>query len=253
MSNILGMVLKLMYEIIGNYGWAIIAFTVLVKTAMLPLTVAQNKSMDGMNEIQPKLKELQDKYKSNPEKLNALTMELYKEHNVNPIMGCLPLLIQMPIIVALFSVLRDPVKYVFSTEAAFAAAEQSFYWLKNMADPDVIIVAGITIPFILPVLAAVSTYLDTKFMQGKQAEKTAKDKEKAAKNGKVEAPKPPSAMESTNKVMLYMMPVMILVWGVGFPAGLSLYWAVSNIYSIIQRRVFHIIGENKKKAKEVAR
>lgn len=250
MSNILGMILKLIYEIVGNYAWAIILFTILVKTAMLPLTIAQNKSMDGMNEIQPKLKELQEKYKGNPEKLNALTMELYKEHNVNPMMGCLPLLIQLPIIFALFSVLRDPVKYVFQTEAAFEAANQTFFWLKNMSDPDVIVVAGIALPFVLPFLAAISTYFDTKFMQGKQEEKKEKEKKEAAKNGKHMPEKPPSSMETTNKVMLYMMPLMILWWGVKFPAGLSLYWAASNIYSIAQRRIFHALNEKKIKAKE---
>ncbi|MGL5439529.1 MAG: YidC/Oxa1 family membrane protein insertase [Filifactoraceae bacterium] len=253
MSNILGIILKLMYDFIGNYAWAIIAFTIFVKTAMLPLTIAQNKSMDGMNEIQPKLKEIQEKYKGNPEKLNALTMELYKEHNVNPLMGCLPLLIQMPIIFALFNVLRNPVKYVFTTEAAFAATDQAFFWLKNMTVPDVIIVGGIVFPFILPCLAAISTYFDTKFMQGKQAEKTAKEKEKAEKNGKPQPQRPPSQMETTNKVMLYMMPIMILIWGIKFPAGLSLYWAVSNIYSIIQRRIFHALHQNKEKSKEAVR
>lgn len=244
MSNILGMILKLIYDVIGNYAWAIIVFTILVKSAMLPLTIAQNKSMDGMNEIQPKLKELQTKYKNNPEKLNALTMQLYKEHNVNPMMGCLPLLIQFPIIIALFNVLREPVKYVFGTEQAFAAAEQAFFWLPNMTVPDVIVIGGVTLPFILPVLAAVSTFLDTKFMQGKQAEADKKRKEENKKKGIVEQPNP---METTNKVMLYMIPCMILFWGVSFPAGLSLYWAVSNVYSIVQRRIFHAMRENKAK------
>lgn len=206
------MLLKLIYDMIGHYAWAIIVFTIVVKLLLLPLSHAQNRSMKEMQEIQPKLDEIKKKYPNNPEKQNQLTMELYKEHKINPFMGCLPLLIQLPIIFGLFKVLRDPVQYVFKTEAAFQAADQGFFWVKSMSQPDVITVGALTLPFILPIIAALATYFDSALMQKGQ---------------------PKNQMTTT---MTYMMPIMILMWGRSFPAGLSLYWAVSNIFSILQKQ-----------------
>lgn len=225
MSTILGFLLKFIYQVVGHYGLAIIVFTIVVKMCLLPLTAAQNKSMSSMQEIQPKMDEIKKKYPDNKDKQNQLIMELYQQHKVNPMMGCLPILIQFPILIGLFNVLREPVKYVFSTQAAYTAADTGFLWIKSMATPDVIAIAGISIPFILPVLAAISTFFESYMMQKGQ-------------------PKNP-----TTSIMLYMMPVMILVWGVSFPAGLSLYWAVSNLFSITQRRVTAYMKKNKETAK----
>lgn len=226
MSTILGLLLKFIYQVVGHYGMSIIVFTIVVKACLIPLTAAQNKSMASMQEIQPLIEDIKKKYPSNQEKQNQLIMELYQKYKINPMMGCLPLLIQFPILIGLFNVLREPVKYVFTTEAAYKAADTGFLWIKSMANPDVITIAGITLPFILPFLAAVSTFFDSFMMQKGQ-------------------PKNP-----TTTTMLYMMPVLILVWGVTFPAGLSLYWAVSNIFSIIQRRV---TAYNKKMKQETAK
>lgn len=226
MSTILGLLLKFIYQVVGHYGMAIIVFTIVVKACLIPLTAAQNKSMASMQEIQPLIEDIKKKYPSNQEKQNQLIMELYQKYKINPMMGCLPLLIQFPILIGLFKVLREPVKYVFLTEAAYKTADTGFLWIKSMANPDVITIAGITLPFILPILAAVSTFFDSFMMQKGQ-------------------PKNP-----TTTTMLYMMPILILVWGVTFPAGLSLYWAVSNIFSIIQRRV---TAYNKKMKQETSK
>lgn len=226
LSTILGFLLKYIYQVVGHYGMAIIVFTIVVKLCLLPLTAAQNKSMASMQEIQPLMDDIKKKYPDNKEKQNQLIMELYQKYKVNPMMGCLPILIQFPILIGLFNVLREPVKYVFSTQAAYTAADTGFLWIKSMATPDVIVIAGLTIPFILPVVAAISTFFESYMMQKGQ-------------------PKNP-----TTAVMLYMMPIMILVWGVTFPAGLSLYWAVSNIFSIIQRSV---TAYNKKMKKEATK
>lgn len=224
MSTILGFLLKLIYEIVGHYGISIIVFTIIVKLLIYPLTAAQNKSMAGIQEIQPMIDDIKKKYPNNQEKQNQLIMELYQKHKINPLMGCLPLLIQFPILIGLFNVLREPVKYVFQTQAAYAAADTGFLWIQSMATPDVIVIAGITLPFILPILAAGSTFIESYMMQKGQ-------------------PKNP-----TTSVMLYMMPILILVWGVSFPAGLSLYWAVSNIFSIVQRRISNYKREQAKLA-----
>ena len=110
--KILGEVLRFIYNFTGNFGWAIIIFTVLVRLCMLPLTIKQQKSMDNMQKIQPELNALQKKYQHDKDKLNQETMKLYEKYQVNPMGGCLPLLIQMPILLAIYGVIQNPITYV---------------------------------------------------------------------------------------------------------------------------------------------
>jgi YidC/Oxa1 family membrane protein insertase len=127
---------------LANYGLAIILITVLIKLVLYPLTNTQMKSMKNMQEIQPKLKELQAKYKEQPEKLQSETMKLYKEKGVNPFGGCLPLLIQMPILIAFYQAL---IKFEYAVPAHAA-----FLWIPNISQPDPY--------YILPILTALTTY-----------------------------------------------------------------------------------------------
>ncbi len=106
----LGSILSFFYEVIPSYGVAIILLTVLVRIVLIPLTIKQTRSMQEMQRIQPKVKELQRKFKGNRQKMNEELMKLYKEHQVNPLGGCLPLLLQLPVFFALFSVLNTPVQ-----------------------------------------------------------------------------------------------------------------------------------------------
>lgn len=129
---------------LANYGLAIILLTIAIKIAMYPLTVSQIKSMKEMAFIQPKMKELQEKHKGNPEKLNKELAELYKTHKVNPLSGCLPLILQMPFLIAIFYAIRD-YQYV---------GEPSFLWMSNLAAPDPI--------YILPVISAAATFFQTR-------------------------------------------------------------------------------------------
>ncbi|MBB6218057.1 YidC/Oxa1 family membrane protein insertase [Anaerosolibacter carboniphilus] len=197
----LGMLLNFLYGLIGNYGITIIAFTVIVKLILLPLTLQQLKSTKQMSELQPKLKELQEKYKNDKEKLNAKTVELYQQYKINPLGGCLPLLIQMPIIFGLFAVLREPIKYI-SDPNFVQAVNEAFLWIPNLSKPD---------PIILPVLAGITTYFSMN----------------SASTG--------AAQNQTMKTMNMVFPVMILWWGRSFPAGLTLYWVVSNIFQMVQQ------------------
>jgi len=201
----LGALLKLIFDLTNNYGMSIILFTIVVKLVTVPLTIKQTRSMKEMQEIQPKLKKLQEKYKTDKEQLNVKTMELYKEHNISPFGGCLPLLIQFPIIIGLFAVIREPGLYVFESQAAYEAINTSFLWLSNLASSD---------PWILPILAGVTTYLSSVTMTAKGT-------------------KP----DQTQKMMTYMMPVMIFWWGKSFPAGLTLYWVISNGFQIAQQLI----------------
>jgi YidC/Oxa1 family membrane protein insertase len=197
-----GYLLRYIYNFVNNYGLSIVIFTFVVKLLMLPLTLKQTKSMKEMQELNPKLKELQKKYAKDKQKLNEKTMELYKQHNVNPASGCLPLLIQLPIIIALFNVLRQPEKYVFTPEV-YDAVGKSFLWLKDLSVPDSL--------YILPVLAAVTTYLQTKMVS----------------TG--------NAANPSQNTMNIVMPLMIGYFSLNFPSGLTMYWVLNNIFQIIQQ------------------
>ena len=176
----------------ANYGVAIILLTATIKMAIYPLTAKSVRSMKAMQEVQPKMKELQDKYKGNPEKLNKEMAALYKEKGVNPFSGCLPLLLQMPILIAIFFAIRD-YQYV---------NQPSFLLWSNLGHPDP--------TYILPVLAGVTTYF--------QSKQTTTD-----------------TTSQQNKMMLYMMPLFIAYITTQFPAGLGLYWVVSNLVQIGQQ------------------
>ena len=197
-SSLFGYVLNFLYEVINNYGLAIILFTVLLKLILLPITIKQQKTMQKSAEMQEEMKKIQFKYKNNPEKMNEEVMKLYKEYNVNPMAGCLPLLIQMPILIGLFGALRqydfDPIEHA------------TFFWIPNLADKD---------PFyILPVLVAATMFLQQKISM---------------------AATPQAAENPTMKTMLYIMPAMMLFVCWSMPSGLCLYWAFFSILSIIQQ------------------
>ncbi|WP_459129487.1 YidC/Oxa1 family membrane protein insertase [Guggenheimella bovis] len=216
--------LNTLFSVIHSYGWTIICFTILVRFILLPLNISQKKNMAMQQKLQPKIQELQRKYAKDPQTLNMKTMELYKEHGHNPLGGCLPLLIQLPVLFGLFAVLRNPVEYGLPQEAL----SQSFMWLPNMSAPDtlmnVIKVSGMDrVPGLLPIIAAIFTYLTAKMSMANQP--------KPDPNG----PKMPNM-----NFMLYMGPVLILAFATSYPAGLILYWAASNIIQLIQDQVLNL-------------
>lgn len=203
----LGKLLFYIYDIVNSYGLSIVVFTILVKLILLPLTIKQTKSMKQMQELNPKIKALQKKYGHDKQKLNEKTMELYRQHNVNPFAsGCLPLLLQLPVLFALFQVLRLPEVYVFTPET-YEAVGKSFLWIKDLSasssfsDP---------ISYILPILAAVTTYYQSKMVAPKNA-------------------------EGTQSTMNVVMPLMIGYFSFSFPAGVTLYWVLSNLFQIVQQ------------------
>ncbi len=222
-AGTLGKLLGLIFSVVHSYGWSIVIFTIIVKVLLIPLSISQVKSTKAMSEIQPKVKELQERYKNDKETLNIKTMELYKQHSVNPLGGCLPLLIQLPILFGLFAVLREPATHVFGGNEALANAATGvqFLWMKNLAEPDLlsnVFSSGpawlLTLPGILPFVSAASTYVQMNFMNTN-----------------------PAAANSQMKVMNTVMPVLILVWGRTFAAGLLIYWTVSNFFQLAQQAV----------------
>ncbi len=210
--------------------------TIIVKLLLFPLTQAQTKSQKSMNEIQPLIQEINKKYKNDKEKQTQETLRLYKEYNVNPVAGCLPMLIQLPIIFALFGVLREPLKFVFNGNTALfqQATNQTFLWITDFSKPDTLGAIinfdfAHSLPGLLPIIAAVLTYLQFKTMSSKP---------------------PTSGNDTANKTMQSMqlfMPLMILWFGMKMAAGLTLYWGVSTGFQILQQMAVNRV----KKAEEV--
>ena len=149
--HLLQMILGAFYDItsaagLESYGYPIILLTILIKVVTYPLTVKQIQSMKAMQEIQPKMKKIQEKYKNNPQMLQQKTGELFREAGVNPLAGCLPLLVQMPILMGMYYALFN---LAYPSEAAAV-----FLWLPSMSDPDPL--------YILPVLSALTTFIQQK-------------------------------------------------------------------------------------------
>ncbi len=215
MTSFFASILKGIYDVIGNYGISIILFTIIIRLALLPLTISQKKSLEKTKKLNPKMAELKKKYGNDKQTYNQKLAELYKEEKINPLAGCLPLLIQIPIIYVLFGIFRNAHKYL-PTEAL----TQKFLWLPNMVDPDTLsnLIPGVdllkSLPGLLPIIAALFTYLSVK------------------RNSL-------QAQSSGNKgpnmgFMTIMFPGLILVFGASYSAGLILYWGVSNIIQYVQ-------------------
>ena len=193
----LSQVITFFADILGSsYGLAIIVVTVIIRLILLPLNVKQLKSTKAMQDIQPELQELQKKYSSKDQntqqKLQQETMELFQKHGVNPLAGCLPIFVQMPILIAMYHA-------IMRTEAI---KQGSFLWFE-LGTPD----------FILPLIAGFATYFQQKLMMSDN---------------------PASANNPQMKIMLYMMPIMITIFGYILPAALALYWVVGNVFMVAQ-------------------
>ena len=212
--------LDLFVGITGSYGLAIIAVTLLIRFIMYPLTLNQTKSMAAMKELQPKLKELQEKYKSEPKVYQEKTMELYREHKVNPLGGCLPMLVQLPFLWAFFRVLQDlgggdEAQFLGLWDLSLSAWEVI---QELLASPDVSVFAlafGVIVAASLPLISSATTFWQMTM----------------------------TATDPSQKTMMMVMPVMIGVFSFNFPAGLVLYWVVSNLFSIGQQ--FMITKDNR--------
>ena len=196
-------ILNAVYGIVGDYGLAIIIVTILMRIIILPLTLKQEKSMKKMKELQPELEKIKEKYKDDPQEYQRKTAELYKESGVNPLGGCLPLLIQMPIFVALY--------WAFTGDAIPKDAKFLWFTLKQ---PDRLFMIGKFAFNLLPILNVVVTYIQQKIMTGAT-----------------------SGQESNQQMqtMLYMMPIMMLFIFYNMPSGVMLYYLVSGAWSLAQQ------------------
>lgn len=196
-SDLFQVILEYFFSLTNSWGWAIILLTVLIKMVLFPTMIKQVQAMNKMKVIQPKLKEIQDKYyKTNPEEYQRRTMELYQKEKINPFSGCLPLLIQLPILFAIFRLLQNP-DYI-----ANVIKDASFLGLFLLKDKG-------NIP--LAVLSGVTTFFQQKLTT------------------------PTTAGNDQTKMMLYIMPIMFAFFTYQVNAGIGLYWVVSNLVGIAQQ------------------
>lgn len=199
--------LRTLYTLLGSYGVAIIVFTVGVRLILVPLTAQSLKSSKAMQELQPQIQQLQKKYGKDKEKLSQETMKLYQQYGVNPLSGCLPMFIQMPVWIGLYSALLQ----LAQTEEGFRA---SFLWIPNLALlPNTADPLNHLADFVLPVLCVITQYITQKMT--------------------TPATQDPQA-QSMNAMMTFM-PLMFGFFTLQVPAGLTLYWVASNVFSGTQQ------------------
>ena len=182
----------------GSYGWSIIIITIIVRMLFWPITQKANKSMKRMQKLQPKMKKIREKYKDDSQTMNAKVMELYREEKVNPLGGCLPILLQIPVFIALYSTLNGAVEL----------RQVPFWWIHDLAKPDTVAtVFGLAIN---PLIIAMTALM---VLQQRLT---------------------PAAMDPAQQKMMMFMPVMMLFMLYSLPAGLTLYWTVSQSLAILQ-------------------
>lgn len=263
----LGQFLYFIYNTVAfeNYGLALIIFTLIIRLAMLPLTVKQYRSTAMMQEIQPQIQEIQKRYKNDKEKLNQEMMKVYQENKVNPAGGCAPLLIQMPIFLSLWQVVSRPLTYMLSktpeeitslfNEVPIAQRiagynELSIVNYKHLLNMDFLgMNLGLVPKFgfndlfggpqsgqylallLIPLLATITTFLSSKLSMPKNQD-------------------PNNSNAAMTNSMVYVGPIMTLIFSFQFPAGLGLYWIAGNLVQMAQQMY---INKHILKKKEVAK
>jgi YidC/Oxa1 family membrane protein insertase len=236
--NFFGAILAFFYGIIPNLGVAIILLTVLVMLVMFPLTAKQAKSMLAMQRAQPEIKKLQAKYKQDRAKLNEEMMKFYQENKINPLAGCLPLLVQMPVFLALYRVMRDPYKHVpkgSDLYAAFCTGPKGHLYTNQCNLPKLGLpnpqnflgmdlsqhATAVTGGFLdaLPYFILVGLVVVTGFLQARQSRRNAPN------------------MNSQMAIITSVLPVAFGLFSLQFPAGLVLYFLVSNTWRLGQQEL----------------
>ena len=220
------MLLNWLKSICGSYGVAIILLTLIVRILFWPITQKANSSMRRMQKLQPKIKELQEKYKESPmdtpddtarkkAELNQKMMELYRVEKVNPVGGCLPILLQIPVFIALYSAL----------DSAVELRNVPFLWCTDLSRPDLV---GPTLPFALPFIGQVGLHPLVLAMTALMI---------------LQQKMTPTTGDSTQQKMMMIMPIVMLFMFYNLPSGLTLYWTVSNIFSILQMKYGQIAAK----------
>ena len=204
----IGYLLALIYKLVGNYGISLIILTVIVKLALYPLYAKQIRSTADMSDMSEKAKEIQNRYANDKEKMNEEMQKLYAETGFNPMSGCLPMLIQFPIIMGLFALLRNPMKYMPDDPTLMFANHESFLWIKDLAQPDL---------WILPIAAGLATFFAFSMNSAMTMQQPGAN---------------PGQQKAMNAIMKYFFPLSILWLARSYPAGLAIYWAGGQFMQI---------------------
>lgn len=261
-ANLFGYVLNFLYQLIHNYGLAIILFSIVLKIVMLPISIKQQKTMKKSAKIQAKMREIQDKYKNNPEKLNQETVDLYKREGMSPFSGCLSAIVQIVLLFSVFYLVRSPLTYMTKVEQS--VIEQYTNEIKQVEEnknnpyPEILIIRdkgqqdervhinmeflGLdlsSVPsqnfsdwrvYIIPALYVFTSFLSMRMTTNMQ---TAKKKEGEEGTNEIDA------VAQANKSMSYIMPVMSVSIAIIAPLGLALYWLVNNVLMILERFILN--------------
>lgn len=199
--------LQFLQSYIGNWGWTIVVLTILIKLVLYPLSYKGMVSMQKLKELAPKMKEIQEKYKDDKQKQSMHMMELYKKHGANPMGGCLPLLLQIPVFFAIYRVLINAIEL---------KGAEWILWIEDLAELD---------PwFVLPILMGATMYIQQKMT-------------------------PTTMQDELQKKIFQFLPIIFTFFFLWFPAGLTLYWFVNNLFTIAQQYAINRIFEKKRVAK----
>ena len=269
-SEIFGYILNFLYEQFNNYGVAIIIFSVLLRIILIPITIKQQKSLKKNAKLQKEMKEIQTKYKSNPEKLNQETIDLYKREKMSPFSGCLSGILQIIIILSVFWLVSKPLTYMkkinpeiiekYSQELKEEGANSSYTEIaiinkKAAEDPEVYInmnFLGLDLSkvptqslddfrvYIIPILYVISSVISIKIttkMNSNSKDKDINKLKKAEAEDKEKQPDEMEMMQQMNNNMTYMMPIMSVMIAIIAPLGLALYWLISNVLMIVERLI----------------
>lgn len=272
-SNIFGYVLNLIYNLVSNYGLAIILFSILVKIIMIPLSIKQERTLKKNQKIQKEMQIIQVKHNGNQEKINQEMMELYKREKMNPFGGCFSIIIQFILLFAMFYLVRSPLTYMKKVDANIIENQKSeirqeigdnsisnnypeisvikYIKDKDLKDSDLYInmnFLGLDLSkvpqenfddmkvFIIPVLYVISSVISIKISTAMSTnKKNENDEEKESKED------PTEMAAQMNKSMSWMMPILSVTISLMAPLGLALYWLVNNIIMIIERLILNKI------------
>ena len=215
-----------------DFGVAVIALTVLIRIVLYPLMVKSIKSQKALQELQPKIKEVQDKYKNDKEKQTKEMMALYQREKINPFGGCLPLLIQLPILIALYRVFwkgvtPEAMNSLYSFVPHPGAIDPSFLGLISLSEPNIV----------LALIAGITQFFQTKMLMPKKQKSSDGQESKKA-----------DFSQMMQKQMLYFFPIftVFILWRL--PAAIGVYWVVTALFSIFQQRLIFRQTENKPSA-----
>ena len=271
LASLFGYLLNFIYDLVNNYGLAIIIFTIIIKLLMLPISIKQQKTMKKSVKIQEKVRQLQFKYKNNPEQLNKATIELYKSEKMSPFSGCLSAILQIVILLSVFFMVQSPLTYMKKVDEGLinqykdeikqsqeGQNNQTIYTEieiikeKGAQDERVNInmeflgldLSSVPISnlsdfrvYIIPVLYVISSFISIKLSNSVTNKKKNETEE--------QEPSEMEAIMQANKSMMYIMPIMSVSISMVAPLGLALYWLVSNVLMITEKLILNKVMDSK--------